>query len=121
MRSSTTEQTVDTLFLAFQQSFKDNIVIHKFAKTIPTFVRDCIRACWLMNLHEPALVALNNIAHGTDFDSNKYEIYTKEGNTVYYMVWPAILLHEGGPVLAKGVVECIPSHKRSTPSRQTKQ
>lgn len=42
------------------------------------------------------------------FDASKpdlYRTYTRSGDVIEYIVWPALLLHENGPVLYKGVAQ----------------
>jgi hypothetical protein len=39
------------------------------------------------------------------FDSDFYKPYTKSGTHVNFAVWPAVLLYDEGPILAKGVVQ----------------
>lgn len=38
-------------------------------------------------------------------DKEKYRPYTVEGTKVVGTVWPAVLRHEGGPVMSRGVVD----------------
>ena len=43
---------------------------------------------------------------GEKFDKAKFTEYTKKGDVIDYSVWPAVLLHTDGPLMAKGVVQC---------------
>ena len=48
-----------------------------------------------------------------EFIRDEYKAYTNTGKSIDYVVWPQLLLHEGGPRLAKGVAQCIaPEEKR---------
>ena len=48
-----------------------------------------------------------------EFNRDEYKAYTNTGKSIDYVVWPQLLLHEGGPRLAKGVAQCIaPEEKR---------
>ncbi|KAL3879298.1 hypothetical protein ACJMK2_031599 [Sinanodonta woodiana] len=38
-------------------------------------------------------------------DLNKFRPYTKSGKIVDFVVWPALFLHEGGPMLARGIAQ----------------
>ncbi|CAG2188728.1 unnamed protein product [Mytilus edulis] len=38
-------------------------------------------------------------------DKNTYKEFVKSGDSVAYVVWPALFLHNGGPLLYKGVVQ----------------
>ena len=42
-----------------------------------------------------------------EFNRDEYKAYTSTGKFIDYVVWPQLLLHEGGPRLAKGVAQCI--------------
>jgi hypothetical protein len=39
------------------------------------------------------------------FDTDSFRHYTKSGSTVDYVVWPVLFLHEGGPIICKGVAQ----------------
>ncbi|KAL3879333.1 hypothetical protein ACJMK2_031633 [Sinanodonta woodiana] len=38
-------------------------------------------------------------------DLNKFRPYTKSGKIVDFVVWPALFMHEGGPMLARGIAQ----------------
>ena len=56
-----------------------------------------------MAVQDPPLV-LNKDTQDK-FDTNRFKDYTKPGRFVEYVVWPALLLCESGPLLAKGVAQ----------------
>ena len=68
------------------------------------FTRKCVELTWLMCVQEPPVV-FDSLDHYDKFDTNCYKAFMKQGKTVDYYVWPALLLHEGGPLLAKGVAQ----------------
>jgi len=39
------------------------------------------------------------------FDTKSFKCYTKDGPRVAFVVWPALMLHEGGRVVCKGVAQ----------------
>ena len=39
------------------------------------------------------------------FDTKLYREYTARGPFLQFVVWPTVLLHKGGPILAKGVAQ----------------
>ncbi|KAK3580457.1 hypothetical protein CHS0354_035499, partial [Potamilus streckersoni] len=39
------------------------------------------------------------------FDKLKFVTYTKSGDYVDYVVWPAVYLYENGPLMRKGVAQ----------------
>ncbi|XP_053398896.1 uncharacterized protein LOC123556660 [Mercenaria mercenaria] len=81
----------------------------EFNLKVKDFVRECITICWLMVCQEPPLVFHLNVQKGEQFDNNKYKHYTLTGTVIDYVVWPALLLHQEGSVLCKGVVQCTKS------------
>jgi hypothetical protein len=73
---------------------------------IDAYLSLCVEISWLMVVQDPPLV-LNDKAQDR-FDTNTFKDYTKRGPFVEFVVWPALLLHESGPLLAKGVAQgCI--------------
>lgn len=66
----------------------------------------CASLCWLMAVQDPSLVL--ECCSTDKFDNNMFKDYTKRGPFVEFVVWPALLLHKDGPLLAKGVAQgCI--------------
>ena len=59
-----------------------------------------MKLCWLMVCQDPP-VALECSKNNMDL----YRAYTKSGDTVDYIVWPSLLLHDDGPLLYKGVAQ----------------
>ncbi|XP_061164624.1 uncharacterized protein LOC133173654 [Saccostrea echinata] len=63
----------------------------------------CIELSWLFNIQDPPMCLL--WAHEGQRVSEHLRLYSGKGKTVSYNVWPSLLLHEGGPLLKKGVVQ----------------
>ena len=59
----------------------------------------------MMFLQSPPVCLDFGLKAGDKFDKARYKEFTKTGKNVDYIVWPALLLHKGGPLLAKGVAE----------------
>jgi hypothetical protein len=58
------------------------------------------------------MVFLDKLDRGAEFDTEKFRKYSSIGADKFdYLVWPAMLLHQGGPVVAKGIAQPI----RTTP------
>ena len=57
-----------------------------------------------MCLQDP-LVVIESDEPGAKFDTNTYKAYTTSGKFVDYVVWPALRLHQGGPLLGKGIAQ----------------
>lgn len=80
----------------------------KVVKEFPSvseYTKACVQVCWLMVVQEPQIVFAKTPTH-SDFDNTHYQSYTKGGNKVEFVVWPALLRNEDGPFLMKGVVQC---------------
>ncbi|KAL3879227.1 hypothetical protein ACJMK2_031533 [Sinanodonta woodiana] len=69
----------------------------------------CTELCWKMGVQEkPMHLDVNaekQVGQEKRFDTDKFRAYTKTGKYVAYVVWPALLLHEGGAMLAKGIAQ----------------
>ena len=70
---------------------------------IPDYVKKCLELCWLMAVQDPPVALGPEMASMEPFDTNLYRHYTTTGDFVDYIVWPPLCLHEGGPILCKGV------------------
>ncbi|KAK3602820.1 hypothetical protein CHS0354_026371 [Potamilus streckersoni] len=75
----------------------------------------CFYLCWLMSIQDPPVVLSEKPERGTHFDNNLYKCYINSGDNIDYVVWPALLLHKDGPLLAKGVAQPFPG-ANSSPS-----
>ncbi|KAK3602811.1 hypothetical protein CHS0354_026362 [Potamilus streckersoni] len=75
---------------------------------VQEFASECVQLCWLMAIQDPPVVLAEDPVHGSRFDTNIYKHYTNSGDTFDYIVWPALLLHKGGPLLTKGVAQPFP-------------
>ncbi|XP_053390697.1 uncharacterized protein LOC128553538 isoform X3 [Mercenaria mercenaria] len=80
--------------------------INQHSEAVAAYIRKCMNICWSMCRHMPPMhVDVPDVTGCIHFDTNKYKPYTKSGSYVHYIVWPALYLHEGGPVLCKGVAQ----------------
>lgn len=88
------------------------------ARMVPKFVKACFNFCWLSSVQDPPIVFAPNVNTGDRFDNNVYKAYTRSGDRVEFVVWPALLLHQNGPVLCKGIAQCIAdtSRRQKSPS-----
>lgn len=82
-------------------------LVKKLANVAKEFTKGCVSVCWLMAHQDPKVVFHLNVQRLEVPDGTFYKAYTQSGKQVDYTVWPALLLYEGGPVLAKGVVQYI--------------
>ncbi|XP_063416155.1 uncharacterized protein LOC134697800 [Mytilus trossulus] len=70
-----------------------------------TFFEKCVYLCWCMVIQDPVMYLDDDPIPCTPIDKNTYKEFVKSGDSVAYVVWPALFLHKGGPLLYKGVVQ----------------
>ncbi|XP_052278882.1 uncharacterized protein LOC127877239 isoform X2 [Dreissena polymorpha] len=63
----------------------------------------CVEVCWLAAVQDPPLFM--NFNAGEKFDTTLFKDYTAKGPYVEFLVWPALHLHDKGPLLSKGVAQ----------------
>ncbi|KAL4230135.1 hypothetical protein ACF0H5_010520 [Mactra antiquata] len=80
--------------------------IDKSNTNIIKYISKCIDICWSMRRHEPPVyVHFPTDLEGLPLDTKLYRPYTKSGKLLHFVVWPVLYLHEGGPLLSKGVAQ----------------
>lgn len=75
----------------------------KLSKPVQTYAEKCTEIIWWMCVQNPP-VFLHKGEKGT-IDHTLYKPYTKSGQIAEFYIWPALLLHENGPTLSKGIVQ----------------
>jgi hypothetical protein len=65
----------------------------------------CLELCWMMAIQDPPMMVDFGPAQDEDVDKNVFRLYTKQGDKVAFVVWPAVFLHENGPLVQKGVLQ----------------
>ncbi|XP_062574366.1 ESF1 homolog [Saccostrea cucullata] len=68
-----------------------------------TYVRKCVELCWYMCMQDPPMVIISP-ERGQEIDKGLFSLHGRRGKTVEVCVWPALLLHDGGPLVCKGYV-----------------
>ena len=68
------------------------------------FADECVRLAWHMSVHDPPLV-LDSAGEGDLYDDAAYDVFSRIGTHVDFVVWPALRKYPTGPVLQKGTVE----------------
>ena len=58
-----------------------------------------------MAIKDPVMHLDEELILDTAHDTSVYREFGKNGDKVKFVVWPALFLHEGGPLLNKGVVQ----------------
>lgn len=103
---SSSEDCIESLLEEYlKPSDTRDEMVQKLATESKEFARECVAVCWQM-LHQEPPVVFDLDDQNQTFDEHRYKIYSKSGSKIDYAVWPALLLHDGGSVLAKGVVQC---------------
>ncbi|KAH3842739.1 hypothetical protein DPMN_116243 [Dreissena polymorpha] len=65
-----------------------------------------------MNVHDPPVVFAKTPAETAKFNTDLYKPYTQSGEFMKFLVWPELLLHEGGSVIARGVAQGFKAHEK---------
>ncbi|KAL3879247.1 hypothetical protein ACJMK2_031552 [Sinanodonta woodiana] len=93
----------------FNQHVHSKLATGKNYKMIPDirpYMDECVEICLLMNIQEPPVELRGlELLSGADFDLSVFKPYTKSRNKIEYIVWPAMYLHQNGPLLRKGVAQ----------------
>ncbi|XP_060575841.1 uncharacterized protein LOC132733254 [Ruditapes philippinarum] len=78
-------------------------------KTLRIYAAKCVELCWLMAVCDPPM-ALSEDKIGNPYDFNIYKPYTRsmkdlKNPVLKLAIWPALRLHLGGSLVAKGVAQ----------------
>ncbi|CAC5403598.1 unnamed protein product [Mytilus coruscus] len=98
---------LECAFLAIESSIESFLRSHtEFSvggTDVETFIKKTLSLCWLMNIVDPPAILITESSG--KFNTDLFKFYTKSGSKVDYVVWPAVFLHEGGPLICKGVAQ----------------
>ncbi|CAC5403860.1 unnamed protein product [Mytilus coruscus] len=72
---------------------------------IVKYIKKCSELCWMMQISDPPLYLNFDVNSGENLNKNDYNVFTKSGSKIDYLVWPVLYLHKTGPMLAKGVAQ----------------
>ncbi|XP_052078482.1 putative leucine-rich repeat-containing protein DDB_G0290503 isoform X2 [Mytilus californianus] len=72
---------------------------------IVKYIKKCSELCWMMQISDPPLYLNFGVNSGENLNKNDYNVFTKSGSKIDYLVWPVLYLHKTGPMLAKGVAQ----------------
>ncbi|XP_061165407.1 uncharacterized protein LOC133174327 [Saccostrea echinata] len=101
--AATSAKTKSTLFINVELP---NLVtdkgIREDLRTL-TYVRKCVELCWYMCMQDPPMVIISP-ERGQEIDKGLFSLHGRRGKTVEVCVWPALLLHDSGPLVCKGYV-----------------
>ncbi|KAK3582890.1 hypothetical protein CHS0354_009696 [Potamilus streckersoni] len=83
-------------------------MLNKYGKMMmpcKTYIEECVKLSWLMQIQTPPVCLDLKTAKKQAFPKDTYREFTSKGKHIAFVVWPALLLHDGGPLLAKGVAQ----------------
>ncbi|XP_053382818.1 putative leucine-rich repeat-containing protein DDB_G0290503 isoform X2 [Mercenaria mercenaria] len=94
----------DKIYMSHINQSTDKTI--RAALPVSSFTTECLEVCWYMVIQDPPIVFAPEPGKGSNLNTDDLlKPYARSGTHVDYVVWPALLLHEGGPVLAKGVAQ----------------
>ncbi|CAG2209779.1 unnamed protein product [Mytilus edulis] len=67
------------------------------------YIENCVNLCYYAAVQDPPMVI--DFVPGKIFDKQSWKEYSRSGTEVEYVVWPALYLYKGGPIMTKGVVQ----------------
>lgn len=83
---------------------------------LQTYIKSCLKVSLKMAATDPPIIMScpriqknKESSEGCSevkFDKEMFKSYTVIGPLIDFFVWPALLLHENGPLLGKGVAQC---------------
>ncbi|KAH3785059.1 uncharacterized protein LOC127841762 [Dreissena polymorpha] len=77
-------------------------------ESVTQFASLCVDVTWAMCVQEPPMVFIDKLDRGSSFNSDMFQKYINTGSDKYdYLVWPALLLYQDGPLLVKGIAQPI--------------
>ncbi|VDI37709.1 Hypothetical predicted protein [Mytilus galloprovincialis] len=94
------------------QKFKDGDILrnpkynYRHSQEIEAFVNSIVEVLWLMSIQDPPMT-LGWPQPNDVFNEAIYMPYKKQGSIVKHAVWPAVYLHEKGPLIKKGYVQPV--------------
>lgn len=58
------------------------------------------------------MVLVSKTQRKDPFDTELFRFYTRSGDLYDFVVWPALLLHENGPIVTKGIAQPLDPNSR---------
>ncbi|KAH3795230.1 hypothetical protein DPMN_148778 [Dreissena polymorpha] len=71
---------------------------------LDTYAFEAAKTVWMMKVQQPPVEFLW-VDPGSRFNKETFKSYTKIGEIVDQCIWPAVLLHKGGPVMVRGIAQ----------------
>lgn len=73
---------------------------------VKAYIMKCTELCWLMGVQDPPMAISSAVGPDNRHDKRKYREYTTSGQYVEYVVWPCVLIQDGGHLMSKGIAQC---------------
>ena len=70
---------------------------------IKAYILECLRVCRLMVIQDPPMTLL--FKPGATNLKEQFSAYQQKGTQIDIVVWPALFLKEGGPIVNQGIVK----------------
>ena len=72
------------------------------------YTKLCVEVTWFMCIQDPPMAFVDRINRGAEFETDYFRKFKGSGGNKFdYLVWPALLLYKGGPLVVKGVAQPI--------------
>ncbi|XP_063414028.1 early endosome antigen 1-like [Mytilus trossulus] len=94
-RKRSAKEMMPNLYEKFKSAKKD------IKEDLHTYVESCLEVCWYSAINEPPM----HYGFDAEEQADDFRKYTQGGNTVDFVVWPAMHLFINGPILYKGVAQ----------------
>ncbi|XP_060078873.1 uncharacterized protein LOC132558343 [Ylistrum balloti] len=105
LRKTAFQHSLNTIRQSYQTDrLRDEV--HSTTQDMSLYVDKCLEVSWLACIQDPPLEIFSDFPLYSKVDLNIARIYTKSGEYVEYVIWPALLLSNDGALLSKAVVQC---------------
>ncbi|KAH3834973.1 uncharacterized protein LOC127879376 [Dreissena polymorpha] len=84
-----------------EKRFLENETIRE---SLDTFAKQAVQIIWMMKVQQPPMELLWADPE-SKYDKQLFSFYVRQGEIVAQCIWPAVLLHKKGPVMARGIVQ----------------
>lgn len=104
------KSTADVMASGIAQKFCSVLDIdenfeHPLPASVKEFAEGCVKVTWCMAVQSPPMHIVCNGSPGSELDRNLFSEYTQQGEKLDFIVWPAVLIENGGALLSKGVAQ----------------
>ncbi|XP_021360238.1 uncharacterized protein LOC110454831 isoform X2 [Mizuhopecten yessoensis] len=105
LRKVAFQHSLNTIKQAYQTD-RGRDIDQSTSQEISIYMDKCLDVSWLACIQDPPLEIVSDFPPYSRVDLNIVRKYTKSGEFVEYVIWPALLLSNNGGLLSKGVVQC---------------